>query len=80
MTTAVQAAEAAVSLLAQDQQVSPLEVTGGDETEGGRELLSATADAPRVTQLSRRWEPLATVVSMTPIPVSFEVTPAVEGL
>ncbi|CAN0542662.1 unnamed protein product [Rangifer tarandus platyrhynchus] len=80
MTTAVQAAEAAVSLLAQDQQVSPLEVTGGDETEGGRELLSATADAPRVTQLSRRWEPLATVVSMTPIPVSFEVTPAVEDL
>ncbi|XP_020731868.2 armadillo-like helical domain-containing protein 4 isoform X2 [Odocoileus virginianus] len=81
MTTAVQAAETAVSLVAQDQQVSPLEVTGGeDEMEGGRELLSATADAPRVTQLSRRWEPLATVVSTTPIPVSFEVTPAVEDL
>ncbi|XP_065796616.1 armadillo-like helical domain-containing protein 4 [Muntiacus reevesi] len=81
MTTAVQAAEAAVSLVTQDQQVSPLEVTRGeDETEGGRELPSATADAPRVTQLSRRWEPLATVVSTTPIPVSFEVTPAVEDL
>ncbi|XP_043328120.1 armadillo-like helical domain-containing protein 4 isoform X1 [Cervus canadensis] len=81
MTTAVQAAEAAVSLVTQDQQVSPLEVTRGeDETGGGRELPSATADGPHVTQLSRRWEPLATVVSTTPIPVSFEVTPAVEDL
>ncbi|XP_055292905.1 armadillo-like helical domain-containing protein 4 [Moschus berezovskii] len=81
MTTAVQAAEATVSLVTQEQQVSTLEVTRGeDETKGGRELPSATVDAPRVTQLSRRWEPLATVVSTTPIPVSFEVTSAVEDL
>ncbi|XP_060274082.1 armadillo-like helical domain-containing protein 4 isoform X4 [Ovis aries] len=79
MTTAVQAAEATVSLVTQEQQVATLEVTRGeDKTEGGSELPSATADAPRVTQLSRRWEPLATVVSTTPIPVSFKVTPAVE--
>lgn len=81
MTTAVQAAEATVSLVTQEQQVATLEVTRGeDKTEGGSELPSATADAPRVTQLSRRWEPLATVVSTTPIPVSFKVTPAVEDV
>lgn len=83
MTTAGQAAEATVSLVTQEQQVATLEVTRGeDETQGGKALPSATADAdaPRATQLSRRWEPLATVVSTTPIPVSFKVTPAVEGL
>uniref|UniRef100_A0AAA9TZX7 Armadillo like helical domain containing 4 n=1 Tax=Bos taurus TaxID=9913 RepID=A0AAA9TZX7_BOVIN len=81
MTTAVQAAEATVSLVTQEQQVATLEVTRGeDETKGGRELPSATVDAPRATQLSRRWEPLATVVSTTPIPVSFKVTPAVEDV
>ena len=58
-----------------EQQVATLEVTRGeDETQGGKALPSATADAPRATQLSRRWEPLATVVSTTPIPVSFKVT------
>ncbi|XP_019824535.2 armadillo-like helical domain-containing protein 4 isoform X1 [Bos indicus] len=81
MTTAVQAAEATVSLVTQEQQVATLEVTRGeDETKGGRALPSATVDAPRATQLSRRWEPLATVVSTTPIPVSFKVTPAVEDV
>ncbi|XP_025151250.3 armadillo-like helical domain-containing protein 4 isoform X2 [Bubalus bubalis] len=81
MTTAGQAAEATVSLVTQEQQVATLEVTRGeDETQGGKALPSATADAPRATQLSRRWEPLATVVSTTPIPVSFKVTPAVEDV
>ncbi|XP_024587264.1 uncharacterized protein C14orf37 homolog isoform X1 [Neophocaena asiaeorientalis asiaeorientalis] len=81
MTTAVQEAEATLSSVMQEQQVSTLEVTRGDvETEGGKELPSATADAPGVTQLSRRWEPLATVVSTTPVPLSFEITPAVEDL
>ena len=81
MTTAVQEAEATLSSVMQEQQVSTLEVTRGDvETEGGKELPSATADAPGVTQLSRRWEPLATVVSTTPVPLSFEVTPTGEGL
>ncbi|XP_023973926.1 armadillo-like helical domain-containing protein 4 [Physeter macrocephalus] len=81
MTTAVQEAEATLSSVMQEQQVSTLKVTRGDvETEGGKELPSATADAPGVTQLSRRWEPLATVVSMTPVPLSFEVTPAVEDI
>ncbi|XP_061284983.1 armadillo-like helical domain-containing protein 4 isoform X2 [Bos javanicus] len=81
MTTAVEAAEATVSLVTQEQQVATLEVTRGeDETKGGRALPSATVDAPRATQLSRRWEPLATVVSTTPIPVSFKVTPAVEDV
>ena len=62
MTTAGQAAEATVSLVTQEQQVATLEVTRGeDETQGGKALPSATADAdaPRATQLSRRWEPLA---------------------
>ncbi|XP_059770291.1 armadillo-like helical domain-containing protein 4 isoform X2 [Balaenoptera ricei] len=81
MTTAVQEAEATLSSVMQGQQVSTLAVTRGDvETEGGKELPSATADAPGVTQLSRRWEPLATVVSTTPVPLSFEVTPAGEDL
>ncbi|XP_057588333.1 armadillo-like helical domain-containing protein 4 [Hippopotamus amphibius kiboko] len=81
MTTAVQEAEATLSLATQEQQVSTLEVTRGDvETEGGKERPFATADVPGVTQLSRRWEPLATVVSTTPVPLFFEVTPAVEDL
>ncbi|XP_007466113.1 PREDICTED: LOW QUALITY PROTEIN: uncharacterized protein C14orf37 homolog [Lipotes vexillifer] len=81
MTTAVQEAEATLSSVMREQQVSTLEVTRGDvETGGGKELPSATADAPGVTQLSKKWEPLATVVSTTPVPLSFEVTPTVEDL
>ncbi|XP_016011609.2 armadillo-like helical domain-containing protein 4 [Rousettus aegyptiacus] len=81
MTTVVQEAEAALSLVTQEQQVSTLEVTRENgETEEGRESPSATSDVASVTQLPRRWEPLATTVSTTAVPLSFEVTPTVEDL
>lgn len=80
MTTAVQEAEATLSLVTQEQQVSTLEVTRGNgETEEGKESPSATSDVPGVTQLLRRWEPLATTISTTAVPLSFDVTPTVEG-
>lgn len=61
--------------------MSPLEVSrGGGETEEGKEVPAAASDVPGVTQMSRRWEPLATTVSTTAAPLSFEVTPAMEGL
>ncbi|XP_031534941.1 armadillo-like helical domain-containing protein 4 isoform X1 [Vicugna pacos] len=81
MTTAVQEADATLSSVTQEQQVSTLEVTREDvETEEGQEAPSATADVPGVTQLSGRWEPLATTVSTTAVPPSFEITPAMEDL
>ncbi|XP_066198953.1 armadillo-like helical domain-containing protein 4 [Saccopteryx leptura] len=81
MTTAVQEAEAALLLVTQEQQVSSVQVTRENgETEGGKEPPSATSDVPGVTQLSRRWEPLATAVSTTALPLSSEVTPTVEDL
>lgn len=61
--------------------MAPLQVSRGDgETEEGKEAPSDASGVPGVTQLSRRWEPRATTVSTTAAPLSFEVTPAVEGL
>ncbi|XP_039074597.1 armadillo-like helical domain-containing protein 4 [Hyaena hyaena] len=81
MTTVVQEAEATLSLVTQEQQVSTLEVTRENgKTEEGKEPFSATSGAPAVTQLSRRWEPLATTLSTTAVPLSFEVTSALEDL
>lgn len=81
MTTVVQEAEATLSLVTQEQQVSTLEVTRENgKTEEGKEPFSATSGAPAVTQLSRRREPLATTLSTTAVPLSFEVTSALEGL
>ncbi|XP_006920203.1 uncharacterized protein C14orf37 homolog isoform X2 [Pteropus alecto] len=81
MTTTVQEADATLSLVTQEQQVSTLEVTRENgETEEGRESSSGASDVPSVTQLLRRWEPLATTVSTTAVPLSFEVTPTVEDL
>ncbi|XP_007519308.3 armadillo-like helical domain-containing protein 4 [Erinaceus europaeus] len=76
MTTAVQEAEATLSSVTEEQQVSTLEVAGENgEMEEEIESLSATADITGVTQLSRQWEPLATTASSTAIPPSFQVTP-----
>ncbi|VCW97983.1 unnamed protein product [Gulo gulo] len=81
MTTAVQEAEATLSLVTQEQQVSTLEVTGENgKTEEGKESPSATSGVPAVTQLSRRWEPLPSTVSTTAVPLSSEVTSALEDL
>ncbi|KAM9646525.1 armadillo-like helical domain-containing protein 4 [Trichechus inunguis] len=80
MTTAIQEAEATLSLMTQEQ-VSTLEVIRENgETQEGKESPSPTPDVPGVTQLSRRSEPLDTAVSTTAIPLSFEVTPTVEEL
>ncbi|XP_054572006.1 armadillo-like helical domain-containing protein 4 isoform X2 [Eptesicus fuscus] len=79
--TAVAEAAATFSWVTREPQVSPLPVSRGDgETEEGKEVPSAASDVPGVTQLPRRWEPLATAVSTTAAPLSFEVTPAVEDL
>lgn len=79
MTTAVQEAEATLSLVTQEQPVSTLEVTRENgETEEGKVPPSATSVGPGVTQLLRRWEPLATTVSTTAVPLSFDVTPTME--
>lgn len=81
MTTAIQETEATLSLVTQEQQVSTLEVTRENgENEEGEESPSATSDVPGVTQLLRRWEPLATTVSTTAVPLSFDITPTVEDL
>ncbi|NP_001231471.1 armadillo-like helical domain-containing protein 4 precursor [Sus scrofa] len=73
MTTAVQEAEATLSSVVHEQQVSTLEVAREDvEAEEGKELPSPAAAVPGVTQLPRRWEPA--------MPTSFEVTPAVEDV
>ncbi|XP_058422992.1 armadillo-like helical domain-containing protein 4 [Diceros bicornis minor] len=81
MTTAVQEAEATLSSVTQEQQVSTLEVTREDgEAKEGKESPSATSDVAAVTQLSRRWQPLATMVSTIAVPLSVQVTPAVEDL
>lgn len=81
MTTAVQETEATLSLVTQEQQVSTLEVTRENgKIEEGEEPPSTTSGVPAVTQLSRRWEPLATTLSTAATPLSFEVTSALEGL
>ncbi|XP_006099644.1 uncharacterized protein C14orf37 homolog [Myotis lucifugus] len=81
LTTAVAEAAATFSSVTREPQVSPLQVSRGDgEAEEGKEVPAAAPDVPGVTQLSRRWEPLATTVSTTAAPLSFEVTPAVEDL
>ncbi|KAF6350801.1 armadillo like helical domain containing 4 [Rhinolophus ferrumequinum] len=79
MTTDVQEAEATLSLVTQEQPVSTLEVTRENgETGEGKEPPSATSVGSGVTQLLRRWEPLATTVSTTAVPLSFDVTPTME--
>ncbi|XP_045678888.1 armadillo-like helical domain-containing protein 4 [Phyllostomus hastatus] len=81
MTTAAQEAEATLSLVTPEQQVSTLPVTAErSETVEGKGSPSAPSDVLGVTQLSRRWETLATTVSPTAAPLSFEVTPAMEDL
>ncbi|XP_008054885.2 uncharacterized protein C14orf37 homolog, partial [Carlito syrichta] len=78
MTTAIQEPEATLSLETQEQ-VSTLEVTrDSGKVEEDKETSSPVSDVPGGTQLSRRWEPLATAVSTTAFPLSPEVTPAVE--
>uniref|UniRef100_H0X8R4 Armadillo like helical domain containing 4 n=1 Tax=Otolemur garnettii TaxID=30611 RepID=H0X8R4_OTOGA len=80
MTTAIQEPEATLSLVTQEQVVL-LEVTGdGGGTEGGEELPTPVSGEPGVTQLSRKWEPLAAVVSTTAVPLSVEAAPALEDL
>ncbi|XP_048969178.1 armadillo-like helical domain-containing protein 4 isoform X7 [Canis lupus dingo] len=79
MTTAVQEPEATLSLATQEQQVFTLEVAGENgNTEEGKDSPFTTSGVPAVTQLSRRWEPLSTTVSTTAVPLSFEVTSALE--
>ncbi|XP_036125927.1 armadillo-like helical domain-containing protein 4 isoform X1 [Molossus molossus] len=80
MRTAAPEAEATVSLVTPELQVSPLPVSRANgEAEEGKEPPAATS-ASGATQLSRRQEPLATPVSTTAVPLSFEVTPTVEDL
>ncbi|XP_053784753.1 armadillo-like helical domain-containing protein 4 isoform X3 [Desmodus rotundus] len=79
MTTAAQEAEATLSLVTPEQQVSTLQVPREHgETAEGKGSPLATSDVPGVTQLLRRWETLATTVPPTAAPLSFEVTPTVE--
>ncbi|XP_008267932.2 armadillo-like helical domain-containing protein 4 [Oryctolagus cuniculus] len=74
-TTATQEPEAPLSLVTQE------EVPGGsDEPEEAQESPAPGSDVPGVTELSGRWEPLATTVSTTAVPLSVDVTPAAEDL
>ncbi|XP_012519222.1 PREDICTED: uncharacterized protein C14orf37 homolog [Propithecus coquereli] len=80
MTTAVQEPEATLSWATQEQMAT-LEVTRDTgKTEEGKESPTPVSDVPGVTQLSRKWEALATTVSTTAVPLSLEVTPAAEDL
>ncbi|XP_053529188.1 armadillo-like helical domain-containing protein 4 isoform X2 [Artibeus jamaicensis] len=74
MTTAAREAEATLSLVTPEQQVSTLQVTQ-EHDEAAEEKAS---DVLGATQLSRRWETLASTISPTAAPLSFEVTPIVE--
>ncbi|XP_036995642.2 armadillo-like helical domain-containing protein 4 isoform X1 [Artibeus jamaicensis] len=76
MTTAAREAEATLSLVTPEQQVSTLQVTQ-EHDEAAEEKAS---DVLGATQLSRRWETLASTISPTAAPLSFEVTPIVEDL
>lgn len=80
MTTAVQEPDATLSVVTQEQVATLELIRDGGKTEEEKEDSSPVSDVPGVTQLSRRGEPLATTVSTTVIPLSFEVTPTVEGL
>ncbi|XP_078191158.1 armadillo-like helical domain-containing protein 4 isoform X2 [Callithrix jacchus] len=78
MTTAVQEPDATLSVVTQEE-VAPLElIRDSGKTEEEKEDLSPGSDVSGVTQLSRRWQPLATTISTTVVPWFFEVTPTVE--
>jgi hypothetical protein len=79
MTTLVEEPEGTLPLVTQEQ-VATIEVPRDNSgPEGGKESPSPVSDGAGVTQLSRRWEPLATAASATVVPWSLEVSPA-EGL
>ncbi|XP_021526551.2 armadillo-like helical domain-containing protein 4 [Aotus nancymaae] len=78
MTTAVQEPDATLSVVTQEQVATLELVRDSGKTEEEKEDLSPVSDVPGVTQLSRRWELLATTISTTVVPWSFEVTPTVE--
>ncbi|EAW80712.1 chromosome 14 open reading frame 37, isoform CRA_a [Homo sapiens] len=78
MTTAVQEPDATLSMVTQEQVATLELIRDSGKTEEEKEDPSPVSDVPGVTQLSRRWEPLATTISTTVVPLSFEVTPTVE--
>ncbi|XP_021104869.1 uncharacterized protein C14orf37 homolog isoform X2 [Heterocephalus glaber] len=79
MTTAAQEPEATLPFMTREQ-VATLDVPrdSGDPEEG-EESPSAGTDASAATQLSRRWEPLATTASTTAAPLTPAVIPGAEG-
>ncbi|XP_032107073.1 armadillo-like helical domain-containing protein 4 isoform X2 [Sapajus apella] len=78
MTTAVQEPDATLSMVTQEQVATLELIRDSGKTEEEKEDFSPVPDVPGVTQLSRRWEPLATTISTTVVPWFFEVTPTVE--
>ncbi|KAL0602369.1 Armadillo-like helical domain-containing protein 4 [Plecturocebus cupreus] len=78
MTITVQEPDATLSMVTQEQVATLELIRDSSKTEEEKEDLSPVSDVPGVTQLSRRWEPLATTISTTVGPWSFEVTPTVE--
>ncbi|XP_021104870.1 uncharacterized protein C14orf37 homolog isoform X3 [Heterocephalus glaber] len=78
MTTAAQEPEATLPFMTREQ-VATLDVPrdSGDPEEG-EESPSAGTDASAATQLSRRWEPLATTASTTAAPLTPAVIPGAE--
>ncbi|KAK2104259.1 Armadillo-like helical domain-containing protein 4, partial [Saguinus oedipus] len=78
MTTAAQEPDATLSVVTQEEVATLELIRDSGKTEEEKEDLSPGSDVPGVTQLSRRWEPLATTISTTVVPWFFEVIPTVE--
>ncbi|XP_010639739.1 armadillo-like helical domain-containing protein 4 isoform X1 [Fukomys damarensis] len=79
MTTTAPEAEATLPFVTREQIAVLEDPRDRGDTEVGEESPSPGSDAPAATQLSRRWEPLATTVSTTVAPLSSGVTPAAQG-
>lgn len=80
MTTTAPEPEAALPFVTRGQVAVLEEPRDRGDTEVGEGSPSPGSDAPAATQLSRRWEPLATTASTTVAPLSSGVTPAVQGV
>ncbi|XP_033622657.1 armadillo-like helical domain-containing protein 4 isoform X2 [Fukomys damarensis] len=78
MTTTAPEAEATLPFVTREQIAVLEDPRDRGDTEVGEESPSPGSDAPAATQLSRRWEPLATTVSTTVAPLSSGVTPAAQ--
>lgn len=76
MTTAIQEPDPTLPLLTQEHVEVP---RGSGEPEDGKPSPSPVSADVGATELSRRWESLASPASTTVVPLSRKVTSSMEG-